>query len=154
MLPLNSPRLAWEIVSEIKKVHFVGFVYWERHVSGTLLGPLFRKALARYATSHEPYSDDPWIDLLTEEFGDREAAAGMLQAFDLSSRIIPEKDALVYSGGDVLRRELRLPYDFFLGTFPWSHMTSPARGGRRETPPRPSTSHRAPAANGPEHRIA
>ena len=33
------------------------------------------------------------------------------------------------------RRELRLPYDFFLGSFPWSHMTSPARGGRPH--PRP-----------------
>ncbi len=131
MLPLNSPRLAFEIVTEIARVRgLVGFVYWERHVSGTLLGPLFRKALARYAASREPYSDAPWIDLLAEEFGDREAAAALLQAFDLSSRIVAEKDALVYSGGDVLRRELRLPYDFFLGSHPWSHMTSPARGGR------------------------
>lgn len=131
MLPLNSPRLAWEIVTEIKKVRgFARFVYWERHVSGTLLGPLFRKALARYASNDEPYSDEPWIAMLEEEFGARDAAAGMLRAFDLSARIIPEKDALIYSGGDVLRRELRLPYDFFLGSFPWSHMTSPARGGR------------------------
>ncbi len=133
LLPLNSPRLAWELVTELQRVPGVaegGFVYWERHVSGTLLGPLFRRALARYAARDEPYSDEPWIELLAEEFGDREAARGMLRAFDLSARIVPEKDALVYSGGDVLRRELRLPYAFFLGSHPWSHMTSPARGGR------------------------
>lgn len=131
ILPLNSPRLAAEIVAEIKKVSgCVGFVYWERHVSGALLGPLFRKALARYSSTAEEYSDAPWLDLLTAEFGDREAARHMLRAFDLSSRIILEKDALVYSGGDVLRRELRLPYDFFLGSYPWSHMTSPGRGGQ------------------------
>ena len=131
MLPLNSPKLAWEIVAEMKKLGgLVGFVYWERHVSGALLGPLFRKALARYAASDEPYSDAHWVDVLAAEYGDRQAARCFLRAYDLSSRMMLEKDALVYSGGDVLRRELRLPYNFFLGSFPWSHMTSPARGGR------------------------
>ena len=32
------------------------------------------------------------------------AARGFLEAFDLAARITPEKDALVYSGGDVLRK--------------------------------------------------
>lgn len=129
--PFNSPRFAYDIVSEMKKVEgFVGFVYYERHISGTLLGPLFRKALAYYASRPASYSEEPWLALLEQQFGDRRAAKYFLKAFDISTRIIPETHALVYSGGDVLRRELRLPYAFFTESYPWSYMTSPARGGR------------------------
>lgn len=128
--PFNSPRFAYEIVSEMKKVGgFAGFVYWERHISGTLLGPLFRKALAYYAGCSEPYSEEPWLAALEQQFGSRKAAAHFLKAYDISCRIIPETDALVYSGGDVLRRELRLPYAFFTGEYPWNYTASPARGG-------------------------
>ncbi|MBI3911831.1 MAG: hypothetical protein HY320_12990 [Armatimonadetes bacterium] len=115
----------------MKKVEgFAGFVYWERHISGTLLGPLFRKALAYYAGRSEPYSEEPWLALLEQQFGDRTAAQHFLKAYDLSTRIIPETDALVYSGGDVLCRELRMPYAFFTGEYPWSYTASPARGSR------------------------
>lgn len=127
--PFNSPRFAYEIAVEMKKVEgFAGFVYWERHISGALLGPLFRKALARYAGSSEPYSTEPWLALLEGQFGDRKTAEHLLRAYDICARIIPETDALVYSGGDVLRRELRLPYAFFTGAFPWGYTASPARG--------------------------
>ena len=129
--PFNSPRFAYEIATEMKKVAGIaGFLYYERHISGTLLGPLFRKALARYTGSAESYSEEPWIDWLEGRFGDRAAARHFLEAYDVSARIIPEMCALVYSGGDVMRRELRLPYAFFSTPFPWAHMTSPARGGR------------------------
>lgn len=127
--PFNSPRFAYEIVAEMKKVEgFAGFVYWERHISGTLLGPLFRKALAHYAGRSEPYSENPWLALLEQQFGHPKAAEHFLRAYDLSTRIIPETDALVYSGGDVLRRELRMPYAFFTGEYPWGYTASPARG--------------------------
>ncbi|MBI4553153.1 MAG: hypothetical protein HY710_12890 [Candidatus Latescibacteria bacterium] len=127
--PFNSPRFAYEIVAEMKKVEgFAGFIYWERHISGTLLGPLFRKALAHYASHSEPYSEEPWLAVLEQQFGDRTAAWHFLKAYDLSTRIIPETDALVYSGGDVLRRELRMPYAFFTGEYPWGYTASPARG--------------------------
>lgn len=130
-LPFNSPRFAHEIASELKKVDgVVGFLYYERHVSGTLLGPLFRKALARYAASSEAYSDDPWVDLLAEQFGSREAGRHFVSAYDAAGRIIPETCALVYSGGDVMRKELRLPYSFFAAEHPWQFTTSPARGAR------------------------
>jgi hypothetical protein len=127
--PFNSPRFAFEISSEMKKVdNFAGFVYWERDISGTRQGPLFRKALAHYAGNSEPYDEKPWVALLEEQFGDRAAAEHFLMAYDLSARIIPETCALVYSGGDVMRRELRMPYAFFTAEYPWSYMTSPARG--------------------------
>jgi hypothetical protein len=127
--PFNSPRFAYEMATEMKKVAgFEGFIYWERHIAGTLLGPLFRRALAYYSGNAEPYSEAPWLDLLERRFGDRKAAGHFLRAYDISARIIPEKDALVYSGGDVLRRELRMPYAFFTGAYPWSHTASPARG--------------------------
>jgi len=123
-------RFAYEIASEIKKVeNFTSFVYWERYISGTKLGPLFREALAYYAKSSEPYTDEPWLALLEKQFGNRKAAEHFLKAYDISTRIIPETCALVYSGGDVLRRELRMPYSFFTGDYPWSYMTSPVRGG-------------------------
>ncbi|MFG0258527.1 MAG: hypothetical protein ACF8GE_11555 [Phycisphaerales bacterium JB043] len=129
--PLNSPRFAYEIIAEMKKVEgFAGFIYWERHISGSILGPMFREALARYASSDEPYSDEPWLERLEDEFGTRAAAEHMLEAYDAIARVIPETDALVYSGGDVLRRELRLPYEFLLGEYPWSYTASPARGSR------------------------
>jgi hypothetical protein len=39
--PFNSPKFAYEIANEMKKVeNFVGFVYWERGMSGTKQGPL------------------------------------------------------------------------------------------------------------------
>ncbi|HKB15905.1 MAG TPA: hypothetical protein VKF62_07555, partial [Planctomycetota bacterium] len=105
--PWNSPRLAYEIADEMKRVEGVaGFIYAERFVSGTRLGPLFRKALARYAQGSEPYSEDPWLEELEKEFGDRAAALHFLRAYDVGGRILPETCALLYSGGDVIRREL------------------------------------------------
>jgi len=129
--PFNSPRFAHEMVSEILKTPgFAGFLYYERHISGTILGPLFRKALARYGQDFEPYSPETWVEILAEQVGDTTSAHHLLNAYDACARVIPETCALVYSGGDVMRRELRLPYEFFAELFPWSHMTSPARGGR------------------------
>ena len=61
---------------------------------------------------------------------DSTSAYYLLNAYDACARVIPETCALVYSGGDVMRRELRLPYEFFAKPFPWSYLTSPARGGR------------------------
>ncbi len=130
-LPFNSPRFAYDIANELKRVDgVVGFLYYERHVSGTLLGPLFRKALARYAASSEVYSDEPWVDLLAAQFGSREAGRHFVAAYNAAGRIIPETCALVYAGGDVMRKELRLPYAFFAAEHPWQFTTSPAREAR------------------------
>lgn len=127
--PFNSPRFAYEIAREMGKVDGIaGFVYWERHVSGTLLGPLFRKALAHYAATPGPYDPERWATLLEKKFGDHAAAEHFLRAYDFSARIIPETCALVYSGGDVIRRELRMPFAFFVENQPWNCTTSPARG--------------------------
>ncbi len=129
--PFNSPRFAYNVAQEMKRVPgFHGFVYYERHISGTLLGPMFRQALARYASSNEKYDPKVWITALSEQFGSDEAAKYFLQAYDVSNLIIPEADAFIYSGGDVMRRELRVPYNWFVADWPWNYMTSPARGGR------------------------
>ena len=128
--PFNSPKFAYEVACEMKKVPgFNGFVYWERYISGTLLGPLFRNALAHYSSTNDAYNEEPWIKKLSEKFGSHESAVHFLKAYDISNLIIPEKDALIYAGGDVMRRELRIPYDWFMEDWPWSYMTSPARGG-------------------------
>ena len=129
--PFNSPKFAYDITCEMKKIPgFKGFIYTERWISGTLLGPLFRKALAYYSSTNEQYNDAPWIKILSEKFGSHESAIHFLKAYDISNKIIPEKDALLYCGGDVMRRELRIPYEWFTEDWPWSYMTSPARGGR------------------------
>jgi hypothetical protein len=125
--PFNSPRFACEIAREMKKVEgFAGFLYWEH--SGRKLSPLFRKSLAYYAANDEAYSEEPWVDLLEEQFGDRAAAEHFLRAYDISGRIIPEMCALVYFGGDGMKRELRLPYHCLTGDYASGWMTSPARG--------------------------
>ena len=127
--PFNSPRFAYDIAQEIRKSGLHGFLYYERHISGSILGPLFRKALAHYGQTPGEYSPEPWLEQLESRFGNREAAEAFLSSYDICSRVIPETCALVYSGGDVMRRELRIPYEFFEDDFPWSYMTSPARGG-------------------------
>ena len=125
--PFNSPRLAYEITYEMKKVeNLVGYVYFE--CTGRKLSPLFRKALAHYARSPEPYSDEPWLALLQAQFGDRRSAQHFLEAYDISGRIIPETCALIYCPHNPIRRELRLPYRFFTGEMQWSWMTSRVRG--------------------------
>lgn len=129
--PFNSPKFAHEIVSSIaSNTGLAGYLYYERHISGRILGPLFRQALAAYGRDLVPYSPDPWIRQLAELTGNRQAAHHLLNAYDACTRVIPETTALVYSGGDVMRRELRMPYEFFAEPFPWSYVTSPARGGR------------------------
>jgi hypothetical protein len=125
--PFNSPKFGYEMAFEMKRIpNFRGFMYWE--FSGRKLSPLFRKALARYAKSDEPYSDEPWIDLLQEQFGDREAAQHLLNAYNISGRIIPEKSALVWDPVGFPRGELHLPYALMTGdAFQWSWAVSPVR---------------------------
>ena len=128
-LPFNSPRLAYEIVQEIRKVRNLnGFLTWQFLPPD--LSSLFNHSLAYYAKTSEPYSDGPWEAKLEEKFGSAGTARHFLKAYDISSRIIPEFCALVYSGNDVQRRELRVPYTFLNGQLSSSWMTSPVRGGR------------------------
>src|SRR6185436_20011176 len=97
--------------------------------SGRQLSPLFRKALARYSASNEPYSDEPWLEILQEQFGSPEAAEHFLKAYDVSARIIPEACALIWCGHDNIRRELRVGYEFLTGEDQvFSRATSRVRG--------------------------
>ena len=126
--PFNSPRFAYEIATQMKRIaYFQGYLYWEH--SGPKLSPLFRKSLARYSKNDEPYSDEPWLVLLEEQFGDRRAAEYFLKAYDVSGRIQAEVCALVWCANDVLRRELRLPYSFLTGdSYAFSWATDRVRG--------------------------
>lgn len=123
--PFNSPRFAYEMTREMRKIdNFKGFIYFEF----SKLSELFREALAYYGKNDEVYADDRWLAMLEDQYGDKTAAAHLLCAYDISARIIPEACALIYSGSDGLRREFRVPYDFFTGQYEFSGMTSPARG--------------------------
>ena len=122
--PFNSPRLAAGIAKEMKRIpHFKGYMYWEH--SGPVLSPLFRKALGHYSSTKDEYSDEPWVALLEEQFGDRAAAEHFLRAYNRSGMIMPELCALIYCGSDGAPKELQLPYS---NLFARTWMTSPARG--------------------------
>lgn len=127
----NSPRLAAEILSEFRKVdNCIGFKYMDV-VTGHNRSYLFAKALGYYGGRDEPYSDEPWIKLLEERFGDRAAAEHLLKALDVSSRICPEMGALAWCPHDLYTQtRLSLPYSFFdLGDFQWGTFTSASREG-------------------------
>src|SRR5262249_42936982 len=91
----------------------VGFNYWgDPHRDAE--NYLFRKALAYYGKNSEPYSDEPWVKLLTEKFGDSDAAKHFLNAYEISGRITPELCALVWMPiGLVEGRQLCLKYWYF-----------------------------------------
>ncbi len=122
--PFNSPKFAYELTREMKKLKdFRGFLYWE--FSKPELSSLFRQALGYYAKHPEPYSDGRWVNKLVDNFGDRTAAQHFLNAYNISGRIIPEMCALIYNGSDWTRRELQIPYRLIRHPH-W--LTSPARG--------------------------
>lgn len=127
--PFNSPRLAWEVIQGCRAFpRCDGFLAW---YSGDHPDYLMRKALAHYARNDVPYSDEPWLDVLEERYGDREAARHLLKAFDASARITPEVGALAWVPHDLgVSRQLLLPYWYWTGEDPrWSEFASPARGG-------------------------
>ena len=127
--PFNSPRLAWEIVHHCRQFDRCdGILAWfsiDHH------DYLMRKALAWYARHDVPYSDEPWLELLTERFGDRDAAAHLLAAYDAAARITPEMGALAWAPHDLgVSRQLVLPYWYWTGEEPrWSYLASPSRCG-------------------------
>jgi hypothetical protein len=127
--PFNSPRLAWEVIHECR--HFKncnGVLAW---FSIDHPDFLMRRALAYYAQHDEPYSDDPWIALLKERYGDREAARHFLNAYHASARITPEVGALAWVPHDLsVSRQLMLPYWYWTeADARWNYHGSPSRGG-------------------------
>ncbi len=126
--PFNSPRLAYDILKEFKKVeNCVGYVSW---FLGSNPNTLFRSALGYYGKNAVPYSDAPWVDVLEARFGDREAATHFLKALDASARIAPEVDAIAWLPQDIGHsHQLLLPYWHWTNEDPrWNYLTSPARG--------------------------
>lgn len=127
--PVNSPRLAWEIVNEVRKFdNCRGFLAW---FSLDSPDDLMRKALAFYGKNPTPYSDDPWVGELEARFGDRAAAEHLLKAYNASARIIPEVSALAWVPHDLgTSHLLLLPYWYWTNEDPrWSYLASPVRGG-------------------------
>jgi hypothetical protein len=127
--PFNSPRLAWEVIHECRRFERCdGVLAW---FSRDHPDYLMRRALAYYARNDVPYSDGPWLDLLEERYGDREAARHFLNAYHASARITPEVGALAWVPHDLgVSRQLLLPYWYWTGEDPrWSDLASPARGG-------------------------
>jgi hypothetical protein len=127
--PFNSPRLAWEIVHEYRKFENCrGLLAW---FSVDNPNSLMRKALAYYGARGGEYSDEPWLALLEQRFGDRTAAGHFLKAYDLSARIAPELNALAWTPHDLgTSRILVLPYWHWTDDDPrWNYFASPVRGG-------------------------
>jgi hypothetical protein len=127
--PFNSPRLAWEVIRSCRRYErCAGILAW---FSRDHPDYLMRKALAYYAQNDVPYSDDPWLALLEERFGDREAARHFLRAYDAAARITPEVSALAWVPHDLsVSCQLMLPYWYWTLEDPrWGYFASPARGG-------------------------
>jgi len=127
--PFNSPRLAWEVTHECRRFeHCDGVLAW---FSRDHPDYLMRRALAYYARNDVPYSDEPWLKVLEERYGDRDAARHFLRAYDASARITPEVGALAWVPHDLsVSRQLRLPYWYWTeADARWSYHASPARGG-------------------------
>jgi hypothetical protein len=128
-IPFNSPRLAYEIVREYKKVeNCKGFLAWFLRYDRN---DLFRKALGYYGKNDVAYSDDPWLDLLEARFGDRNAARHLLKAYDAAARIPGELTALAWVPHDLgTSRLLLLPYWYWTEEDPRvGSFVSPSRAG-------------------------
>jgi hypothetical protein len=127
--PFNSPRMAHEIVQQYRQVeNCKGFLAWFLRYDPN---HLFRKALGHYGKHGGAYSDGPWLDILEERFGDREAARHFLRAYDASARIAGEVTALAWAPHDLgTSRQLLLPYWYWTEEDPrWSYLASPSRAG-------------------------
>lgn len=113
-LPFNGPRYAHDITHNLGKIdNCVGFNYWgepQREAENYL----FRKSIAYYSKRDEPYSDEPWLAILTEKYGDRDAAEHFLKAYELAGRITPEVCTLAWCPICTLQgRQLSLKYWYF-----------------------------------------
>jgi hypothetical protein len=127
--PVNSPRLAHEVVREYRKVeNCKGFLAWFLRSDPN---GLFRKALGYYGGKDVPYSDEPWVELLERRFGDRACAEHFLKAYDAAARIPGEVTALAWVPHDLgTSRQLMLPYWYWTDQDPrWNAQVSPARAG-------------------------
>lgn len=127
-LPSNSPRLAWEIVDEFRKIpNCRGFLAWFLRYDRN---DLFRKALGYYGLHDEPYCEERWVDILSERFGDRDAARHFLRAYDASARITMELSALAWTPMDRgVSQQLMLPYWYWTEQDSrMNYFTSPVRG--------------------------
>lgn len=128
--PHNSPKLAFEMVQEYKKVqNCVGFLSWCLRYDPN---PLFRAALGYYGSNDVPYSDKPWVDALEERYGDRDAAQHFLNAYNASAYITLELNAIAWCPMERgISRQLMLPYWWWAEENPrWSYLVSPVRGGK------------------------
>jgi hypothetical protein len=93
-LPWDSPRYAWEMLDESSRIrNCVGYL---SHVGGEL----FPRALTRYGKRAEPYTDDPWVDILEDQFGEREAARHFLNAINFSAGITPSVNEIAWCPHD------------------------------------------------------
>lgn len=127
--PVNSPRLAHEVLHEYRKVeNCKGFLAWFLRSDPN---DLFRKALGYYGRDDVPYSDEPWVKVLEERFGDRQCAEHFLKAYDAAARIPGEMTALAWVPHDLgTSRLLMLPYWYWAEDNPrWNAMASPSRAG-------------------------
>jgi hypothetical protein len=101
VLPFNSPKFAHELVHGTRRIeHCQGFA---SYLMDSLITPnqdLFAKALAYYGERDEPYSDEPWVAVLTDRFKDDAAARHSLAAYNISGRITPAMNMIAWQPHD------------------------------------------------------
>lgn len=133
VLPWNSPEYAHEILEELRKIDdYSGFCYM---VGGSALASpdydLFGKAIAWYGMNEDvEYSDGPWVDILEERYGDRQAAQHFLNAYKASAYITPAVNQIAWCPHDG-----RCPNQLILKYWHWtdqdpmfSHYAAPTQG--------------------------
>lgn len=129
--PWDPPKFAHEMIHETMKVE--NCVGYHLHFTGQHLlnqHRLFGRAIGRYGKVKEEYSEDPWIDVLEEDYGDREAARHFLNACNASGRITPMMNQLAWCPHDGrCTRPLFLKYWHFTDQDSnYSYFTSPGKG--------------------------
>jgi hypothetical protein len=101
VLPFNSPKFAFDLIKSTHGIdHCQGFASYLMDSLISTNQDLFAKALAYYGRHDEPYSDEPWIAVLNERFGDEQAACHFLDAYNISGRITPAMNQIAWQPHD------------------------------------------------------
>lgn len=129
--PMDPPKLAHDIVQQHKKIKNCVGTFLHMPVSDYRpMSPMFTRAIGYYGKTGESYSDEPWIEMLEEKYGDRSAAQHFVNAYNISGRIPVMVNALAWcphSG--------RVPHQLILKYWYWTkqdkrygYFTSPDQG--------------------------
>jgi hypothetical protein len=100
-MPFNSPKFAHDLIHHTRRIdHSQGFHSYQMDSLSNPRQDLFSRALGYYGRHDQPYSDEPWVAILKERFGDEEAARHFLKAFNISGEITPAVNVIAWQPHD------------------------------------------------------